>query len=86
MVPHISPSSSTGSNGCNDSPTFVLSRLSNNGNQNNTYESTYTTENISELYDIDELPDGTFSLSFNIIDRYQREYPFLTEKLNSADI
>ena len=36
---------------------------------------------MSELYDIDELPDVTFPLSFNLIDRYQREDPFLTEKL-----
>ena len=39
---------------------------------------------MSELYDIEELPDGTVPLSFNIIDRYQWEDPFLTEKLNWA--
>ena len=41
-----------------------------------------TTETMSEIYDIEELPDGTFTLSFNLIDRNQREEPFLTEKLN----
>ena len=40
---------------------------------------------MSELYDIGELLDGTFPLSFKIIDRYQREYLFLTEKLNSIE-
>ena len=29
------------------------------------------------LYNIDELPEGTFHLPFNIIDRYQREDPIL---------
>ena len=31
----------------------VLSQLTNNGNQENTQESTYTTENMPELYDIE---------------------------------
>ena len=45
----------------------------------------YTTENMSELYVINELPEGTFLLLFNIIDRYQQEYPVLLEKLNYAE-
>ena len=60
---------------------YALSRLPNNGNQPTTHESTYTMETISELYDIDKLPYVTFLLSFNLVDRYQREDPFLTEKL-----
>ena len=44
-----------------------------------------TTENISELYDIDELLDGTFNLSLKLIDRYQREYPFLSETLKCTE-
>ena len=63
----------------------VLSRLSNNGNKETTYEATYTTENMLELYYIVELPEGTFPLSFNLIDRYQQEDPFLTEKLKSVE-
>ena len=47
-----------------------LSQLRNNRNQKTIHESTYTTETISGIYDIDELPDGMFLLSFNIIDRY----------------
>ena len=35
---------------------------------------------MSELYDIDKLPDGTFRLSLKILDSYQREDPFLSEK------
>ena len=39
----------------------ALSKLPRNGNQKTTHESTYKTENILELYDIDELPYGTFN-------------------------
>ena len=35
---------------------------------------------MSGLYAIEKLLKGTFPLSFNIIDRYHREYHFLTEK------
>ena len=38
------------------------SQLPSNGNKKTTYESTYTTETISELYNINELPEGTFPL------------------------
>ena len=59
----------------------AISRLPNNGNQETTYESTYLAETMLELYDIEELPEGTFTISFKLKDRYQREYPILTEKL-----
>ena len=58
----------------------ALSCLLNNGNQDTTHESTYTAETMSELYDIEEPPEGTFPLSFKIIDRYQREDPIQTIK------
>ena len=38
----------------------ALSRLPNNVYQKTTHESTYTTETMLELYDIDELPESTF--------------------------
>ena len=41
----------------------------------------YTTETISELYDIKELLDGTFTKYFKLIDRYHQEDPTPTEKL-----
>ena len=56
----------------------ALSRLLNNGNQDTTHESTYTTEKMSELCYIEELTVDTFPLSFKIIDRCQREYSILT--------
>ena len=40
---------------------------------------------MSELYIIDELKDGTFTLSFKIIDRHQRKDPFLLENFNSTE-
>ena len=40
---------------------------------------------MSEIYNINELPEGKFQISFNIIDRYQREDPILSEELNSAE-
>ena len=46
----------------------------------------YTIENMSELYNIKELTEGMFHLSFNIIDRNQNEDPFLTEKLKFRKI
>ena len=50
----------------------ALSRLTNYGNKMTTHELTHTTRNMSELYNINELPDGTLPLSLNIIDCYQR--------------
>ena len=38
----------------------ALSQLPNNVYQKTTHESTYTTETMLELYDIDELPESTF--------------------------
>ena len=40
----------------------ALSRLPINGSQMTTHEKTYTTETMSEIYDIEELPDGNFPL------------------------
>ena len=56
----------------------ALSRLPNKVNQETTHEKTYTTETMSEIYDIEELPEGSFPLSFNLIESYQWEEPFLT--------
>ena len=39
-----------------------LSQFPNNVNQQTTHESAYTMENMSELYDIKEIPVGMFSL------------------------
>ena len=39
---------------------YALSRLNNNGNQKTTHETTYTTETMPELYNIEEFPEGTF--------------------------
>ena len=64
---------------------YVLSQLPNNRNQETTHESTYLMETISELYDIKELIEVAFPLSFNFIDFYQQEDPILTGKLTCAE-
>ena len=40
---------------------------------------------MSEIYNIEELPEGSFPLSFKLIDRYQQEDTILTEKLKCAE-
>ena len=40
---------------------YALSLLPKEGTQMTTHESIYTTESMSEHYDIDELPEGNFS-------------------------
>ena len=59
----------------------AISKLRNNLNQDTTHESTDTTETISELYEIKELSEETFTLSLKLIYCYQQEDPFLTERL-----
>ena len=59
---------------------YALSRLPINRSQNTTHQSIYTTETMLKLYDIKELLNGTSSPSFNIINFYQQEDPFRTEK------
>ena len=50
----------------------ALSRLTNNGNEETTHKTTYTMEAMSELYNIEEFPEGTFTPSFNLIYRYHQ--------------
>ena len=50
---------------------YALSQLPININQKTPHESTYTTETVSELYNIEELPEDKFLISLNFIDRYQ---------------
>ena len=42
-------------------------------------------KNMSKLYNIKELTEGMFPLSFNLVYRCQREDPFLTEKPKCAE-
>ena len=41
-------------------------------------------DTMSELYKINELPEGMFPLSFKLICHYQWEDPFLLKKLKYA--
>ena len=38
-----------------------------------------------ELYNIDELPGGKFTQYLQLIDRYQQEEPFLSEKIDAKN-
>ena len=63
----------------------MLSQLPNNGNTVTTHDQMYTTETMLKLYNIEELPEGTFPLYFNLINSYQQEDPFLTEKIKCIE-
>ena len=63
----------------------ALYQLPNNGNQYYTLESAYNMEIMLEIYNTKEIPDGTFPLSFNIIDRYQWEDHIRMEKLSCTE-
>ena len=45
----------------------ALSILTLNGNQDNTQNSTYQKEIVSEINDIEKLPDGTFPINLKLI-------------------
>ena len=40
---------------------------------------------MTEIYDINEITEGYFPLSFTLIDRYQREDPCLQARLTCAN-
>ena len=53
----------------------ALSRISLNGNQYTTQKSTYQKKIMSEIDDIEELPEGTFPINLKLIQKYQRTEP-----------
>ena len=54
-------------------------------NQGTTHESAYTMETMSELYDIKELPKGTFTLSFKTYRHLSAQRSLTNKKLNCAE-
>ena len=52
---------------------YALSLLTNNGYQNTTQESNYIMENMSEINDIEEIYEGTFTINFKIIYQHHRK-------------
>ena len=58
--------------------------MPNNRNQDTTHDYSYTTETMSEIYYINELPEGALPINFNIIDQYQHEDPGLTAKVKNS--
>ena len=57
-----------------------LSRLPSNGNQETTQKSTYKREIVSEIIDIEELPEGTFTINLKLIQKYKRQEPSIIAK------
>ena len=53
----------------------ALSRIPLNGNQYTTQKSTYQKKIMSEIDDIEELPEGTFPINLKLIQKYQRTEP-----------
>ena len=49
-----------------------MSRLPSNAQPKSTHKSNYITETLLEIYDEEELPNGTFPQNFTTIDHYQR--------------
>ena len=50
----------------------ALSRLALNGNEETTQKSTYQEEIVSEINDIEELPEGNFPINLKLIQRHQQ--------------
>ena len=58
-----------------------MSRLTLYRQPKSTDKSNYIAETLLEIYDVEELPDGTFTLKFITIDHYQMENPVIQAKL-----
>ena len=48
------------------------------------HKSNYIMEPLLEMYDTEDLPNGTTPLKFKTIDQYQQEYPGTKPKFKSA--
>ena len=57
-----------------------LSRIPLNGNQYTTQKSTYQQKIVSEINDIEEIPEGIFPINLKLIQRYQWLEPIIRAK------
>ena len=57
-----------------------LPRIPFNGNQETTHKSTYQKEIMSEINDIEELPEGISPINLKLIKKYQRSEPSMRDK------
>ena len=55
----------------------TLLRLIVNGNKGTTKYPTYKKENMSQINDIKESPEGIYPTNLKLIDQYHRKYPRL---------
>ena len=51
-----------------------------NGNEETTHKSTYQKVIVSEINDIEKLPEGTFPINLKVIPKYQRKEPSIIAK------
>ena len=58
---------------CENIAAYAISQFTNNRNQQSTHDSNYSMETMTDLYDIDELPEGIFPIAFYHIDWYQKK-------------
>ena len=55
----------------------ALSRFTLNMNHKTTHKYTYQKEIVSEINDIEELPEGTFTINYKVTSQYQQTKPSL---------
>ena len=63
---------------------YILSRIPLNGNQETTQNSTYQQEIVSEINDIEELPESTFPINLKLIQNFQRQQPSIRAKYKNG--
>ena len=62
----------------------TLSRLTLNGNQDTTHNSTYQQEIVSEINDTEEIPEGTYPIDLKLIQQHQQAEPILTDRYKNG--
>ena len=55
-----------------------------NVNQETTQKYTYQKEIVSEINDIEELPEGIFTINIKLIQKYQRQEPSIIAKYKNG--
>ena len=62
-----------------------MSRLPSYRQLKSTHYSNHIAEILLKMYDVEELPNGTFPIKFTTINHYKQEYPGIKSKLPSTN-
>ena len=62
----------------------AISTFLSNGKPKSTHKYNYVAETLLEMYEVEEIPNGTFPFKFTTIEHYQRGYPGIKSKLLST--